>query len=110
MSRDLTPSFSITCARLWGVPKGKGQDSWKAKVHPAFLEIAKLWGDLRRGTAGNSQEFREKVRRTRDELLRKYPELKPGSSSNHVQTASKSSLSEQDAAVGTLEWLCWRRT
>jgi len=110
MSCDLTPSFSISCVRLSCVPKGKGRGSWKAKVHPAFLEIAKLWGDLRRGTGGNSQEFRDKVRRARDELQRKYPELRPGSSSNHVQTASKPSLSEQDAAVGTLEWLCWRRT
>lgn len=96
----------------------KGHESWKAKVHPAFLEIAKLWSDFQRnapscgsnGAAGNAQEFRAKVRRTREELLKKYPDLRPGSSSNHVLVASKRDLSEQDAAVGALEWLSWRRT
>lgn len=96
----------------------RAHESWKAKVHPALLEIASLWSDFQKsvlssgpnGATGNAQEFRAKVRRTRDELLKKYPDLRPGSSSNHVLAASKPVLSEQDAAVGALEWLTWRRT
>src|SRR6267142_659721 len=95
-----------------------GHDSWKAKVHPAFLKIGKLWSDFQKGafssrpdgTTRNAQELLAELARTRDGLLKQNPDLRPGSPSNHILAAHKRRLTEQDAAVGALEWLCWRRT
>jgi len=94
-----------------------GHDSWKAKVHPAFLKIGKLWNDFQKGavssgpdgTTRNAQELRAEVVRTRDELLKRYPDLRPGSPSNHVTAASQRFLSQRDIVTGMMEWLCWRR-
>ena len=98
--------------------KIKSHDSWKAKVHPAFLKIGKLWSDFHNsvrssegnGVTRNVREFRANVLQTRDELLKQYPELTPGWPSNHVRAASNRFLSERDVVLGILEWLCWRRT
>jgi len=95
-----------------------GHDSWKVKVHPAFLKIRKLWSDFQKGDLSsgpdgatrNALELRAEVVRFRDELLKQYPDLRPGSPSNHILAASKRFLTERDEAVGALEWLCWRRT
>ena len=114
----LRPCFSRSCASLSGVSKIKRHDSWKARVHPAFLEIAKLWSDFQKsippsgasGAKRNAQQLRADVLRNRDELLKRYPELRPGSPSNHVRAASTRFPSDRDAALGFLEWLCWRRT
>lgn len=97
--------------------KSKGRDSWKARVHPAFLKIGKLWSEFHKAdlsseaNAGRrkAQELRAEAVRLREELPKLYPDLRPGSSSNHILAASKSLLSEQDARAGALEWLCWRR-
>jgi len=46
---------------------------------------------------------------TREDLLKRYPELRPGSPSNHITAASARFLSQRDNLTGILEWLCWRR-
>src|ERR1700676_3172058 len=45
----------------------------------------------------------------REDLLSRYPDIRPGSRSKHVAAASARFLSGWDIAMGTLEWLCWRR-
>ncbi len=106
------------CDSLSDVSMSNGHDSWKVKVHPAFLKIRKLWSDFQKGDLSsgpdgatrNALELRAEVVRFRDELLKQYPDLRPGSPSNHILAASKRFLTERDEAVGALEWLCWRRT
>jgi hypothetical protein len=99
------------------VRERKKPDSWKKKVHPAFLEVARIYRDSLRILCGskskdasrNSQAVRAQVSQAREELLEHYPELRPGSTWNHVAAASSRFLSKRDIAAGTLEWLCWRR-
>jgi hypothetical protein len=99
------------------VSKRKRHKSWEEKVHPAFLEIAKFWSYSQRsllsskgnGATKKAQQLRTEVVRLRDDLLKRYPELRLESPSNHVQP-STGILSERQAAFAFLQWLCWRRT
>jgi hypothetical protein len=108
----------MSCGSLSNVKKGAKPKSWKEKVHPAFLGIVQLYRDsnktlLRSAPADfkrNAEKLRTQISQTREELLKRYPELQPGSPSKHVTAASARFLSERDIALGTLEWLCWRRT
>jgi hypothetical protein len=112
-----TPFSSMSCDSLLGVGKRKTQKSWKEKVHPAFLEILLFYRDSQKNLPGsgpnqlsqNAQKLRARVLQTREDLLKRYPELQPGSPSNHITAASARFLSRRDNLTGILEWLCWRR-
>lgn len=112
-----TPFCSTRCDSLSGVGKRKTQKSWKQKVHPAFLEIVRIYGDLQETLSGsgpnqiasNAQKLRLQLLQARENLLKRYPELQPGSPSNHITAASARYLSQRDNLTGSLEWLSWRR-
>lgn len=102
---------------LSNVTKRRGRKSWKQKVHPAFVEIARVYRDSAEAVLGfrpdhvrrNSQSIRVPVSEVREELLRRYPELQPGSPSKHVTVAFQRFLSQRDIVTGMMEWFCWRR-
>ncbi len=108
----------MSCDSLSSVEKKGRKKSWKEKVHPAFLGIAKLYRDSQKSLSKsgpndvkrNAEKLRVQVSETREKLLKRYPELRPGLPSNHVTAASARFLSERDIVLGALEWLCWRRT
>jgi len=112
-----TPFSSMSCDSLSSVEKRGRQKSWKEKVHPAFLEIVRvhrnsqetLSGSAPHQIARHAQKLRAQVSQTREDLLKRYPELRPGSPSNHITAASARFLSQRDILTGILEWLCWRR-
>ena len=107
----------MSCDRLSSVKKRERQKSWKEKVHPAFLEILLIYRDSQENLPGpepnqltqNAQKLRARVLQTREDLLKRYPELEPGSPSNHITVASARFSSRRDNLMGILEWLCWRR-
>jgi hypothetical protein len=112
-----TPFSSTSCDSLSGVGKRKRKKSWKEKVHPAFLEIMRIYGDSQENLphsrpnqlTQNGQKLPARVLQTREDLLNRYPELQPGSPSNHITVASARFTSRRDNLMGILEWLCWRR-
>jgi len=57
----------------------------------------------------NAQKLRARVLQTREDLLKRYPELQPGSPSNHITVACARFSSQQDNLTGFSEWLSWRR-
>jgi hypothetical protein len=97
-----TPFSSMSCDSLLSVEKRGRQKSWKQKVHPAFLEIVRIYRNSQETLSGsdphqiarNAQKLRAQVSQTREDLLKRYPKLRPGS---------------RDNLTGILEWLCWRR-
>jgi hypothetical protein len=107
----------MSCDSLSGVKKRERQKSWKEKVHPAFLEILLIYKDSQQNLSGsgpnqltqNAQKLRARVLQTREDLLKRYPELQLGSPSNHITAASARFSSQRDNLMGILEWLCWRR-
>jgi hypothetical protein len=107
----------MSCDSLSSVKERERQKSWKDKVHPAFLEILLLYGDSQENLPGsgpsqlnqNGHKPRARVLQTRGDLLKRYPELQPGSPSNHITAASARFSSGRDNLLGILEWLCWRR-
>lgn len=107
----------MSCDSLLDVGKRKTQKPWKEKVHPAFLEIVRIYWDSQETLAGsgpnqiahNAQKLRVQVLQAREDLLKRYPELQPGSPSNHITAASARFSSERDNVTGILEWLSWRR-
>jgi hypothetical protein len=107
----------MSCDSLLSVKKRDRQKSWKEKVHPAFLEIGLIYRDSQENLPGsasnqlaqNAEKLRARVSRTREALLKRYPELQPGSPSNHITAASARFSSRRDNLTGILEWLCWRR-
>jgi hypothetical protein len=107
----------MSCDSLLSVGKRKKLKSWKGKVHPAFLEIVRIFGDSQEALSGsgpneiarNAQKLRAQVLHTREELLKRYPELRPGSPSNHITAASARFSSQRDNVTGIAEWLSWRR-
>ena len=107
----------MSCDSLSSVKERERQKSWKDKVHPAFLEILVLYGDSQENLPGsgpsqlnqNGHKPRARVLQTRGDLLKRYPELQPGSPSNHITAASARFSSGRDNLLGILEWLCWRR-
>jgi len=107
----------MSCDSLSSVNKRDRQKSWKEKVHPAFLEIVLIYGDSQENLPGsghnrltqNGQKLSARVSQAREDLLRRYPELQPGSPSNHITAASARYSSRRDNLTGILEWLCWRR-
>jgi hypothetical protein len=107
----------MSCDSLSSVNKRARQKSWKAKVHPAFLDIALIYGDSQENLPGsgpnqltqNAQKLRGRVLQTREDVLKRYPELQPGSPSNHITAATARYSSRRDNLTGILEWLCWRR-
>src|SRR5712664_4027037 len=109
---------SMSCDSLSNVTKRGEPKSWRTKVHPALLEVLQLYRDsnktlLKSSPADfklNAEKLRAQISQAREELLKRYPELQPGSPSKHVTAASARFLSERDTVFGSLEWLCWRRT
>ena len=107
----------MSCDSLSGVKKRERQKSWKEKVHPAFLEILLIYKDSQQNLSGsgpnqltqNAQKLRARVLQTREDVLKRYPELQPGSPSNHITAATARYSSRRDNLTGILEWLCWRR-
>jgi hypothetical protein len=107
----------MSCDSLSGVKKRERQKSWKEKVHPAFLEIGLIYRDSQENLPGsgpnqlaqNSEKCRARVLQTREDLLKRYPDLQLGSPSNHITAASARFSSQRDNLMGILEWLCWRR-
>jgi hypothetical protein len=107
----------MSCDSLLDVEKRKTQKSWKEKVHPAFLEIVRIYRDSQEilsgsgpnQIAGNAQKLRVQVLQAREDLLKRYPELQPGSPSNHITVAAARFTSQRDNLMGILELLCWRR-
>ncbi len=107
----------MSCDSLLSVKKRERQKPWKDKVHPAFMEILLLYGDSQENLPGsgpsqlnqNGQKRRARVLQTRGDLLKRYPELQPGSPSNHITAASARFSSGRDNLLAILEWLCWRR-
>ena len=107
----------MSCDSLLGVGKRKTQRSWKEKVHPAFLEIVRIYRDSQEALSGsgpnqiarNAQKLRAQVLQAREDLLKRYPELEPGSPSNHITAASARFSSQRDNLTGIWEWLSWRR-
>jgi hypothetical protein len=107
----------MSCDSLSGVGKRKTQKSWKEKVDPAFLEIVRIYRDSLEALSGsgpnqivrNAQKLRVQVLQAREDLLKRYPKLQPGSPSNHITAASAGFPSQRDDLMGILEWLCWRR-
>jgi hypothetical protein len=107
----------MSCDSLSSVNKRDRQKSWKEKVHPAFLEILLVYRDSQENLPGsgpnqltqNAQKLRARVLQTREDILKRYPELQPGSPSNHITVASARFTSQRDNLMGILEWLCWRR-
>ena len=107
----------MSCDSLSSVKKRERQKSWKEKVHPAFLEILLIYRDSQENLLGsgpnqliqNAQKLRARVLQTREDFLKRYPELQLGSPSNHITAASARYSSRRDNLLGILEWLCWRR-
>jgi hypothetical protein len=112
-----TPFSSMSCDSLSSVKKREQQQSWKEKVHPAFLEILLIYRDSQENPPGsgpnqltqNAQKARARVLQTKETLLKRYPELQLGSPSNHITVGSARFSSRRDNLMGILEWLCWRR-
>jgi hypothetical protein len=107
----------MSCDSLSSVKKRERQKSWKEKVHPALPEILLIYKDSQETLSGSgpnqltqdAQKRRARVLQTREDLLKRYPELQPGSPSNHITAASARFTSQRDNLLGILEWLCWRR-
>jgi hypothetical protein len=107
----------MSCDSLSSVKKRERQKSWKEKVHPALPEILLIYKDSQETLSGSgpnqlaqdAQKLRARVLQTREDLLKRYPELQPGSPSNHITVASARFTSQRDNLLGILEWLCWRR-
>lgn len=94
----------------------RDQNSWKTKVHSAFVEIAELRRELvaaqkepipRRNEA--VQRVVEAAAQKRYELLSRYPELSPGQPWGPVKTAGYKYPSPQEKQLRVFEWYFFKR-
>lgn len=91
-------------------------ESWRDKIHPAFIEIAELRRALVKAQNQPPSKRAEAVRRVlaavaekRDELLRRYPELSPRPSWSHVGGAGYRSLSDGEKLENLLAYYFFKR-
>jgi hypothetical protein len=91
-------------------------NSWKRKIHPAFLEIAELRRVLVQAQRKPLPQRKEAVQKVleattekRYDLTKRYPDLSPGPSWGHVRTAGYKYPPRVEKAVRVFEWLFWKR-
>jgi hypothetical protein len=91
-------------------------NSWRQKVHPAFLEIGELRRKLAEAQKSPPSKRIEAVRgvvaasaEKRDELLRRYPELSPRPSWMHVGGSGYKGPSGEEKSAHVLDWYFFKR-
>jgi len=94
----------------------RNPNSWKEKVHPAFIEVGELRRKLADAQKSPPSKRIEAVRRVvaasaekRDELLSRYPELSPRPSWSHVGGSGYKRPSSAEKSAHVLDWYFFKR-
>jgi hypothetical protein len=94
----------------------RSSNSWRKKVHPAFIEICDLRREVLQAQknppskrAEEEQRVCAKIVRKRHELLSRFPELSPRPSWTPVRGSGYHDPSDQERLAKDLEWIFLKR-